>query len=532
MAELIDEAGAGGWGVGAVAHKRPHRASPASALTAEVFPPPHVSRTTAMAPQPPLPSPQRRLRLAAAVVLALTLSACTVGPEYVRPEQPLPAAFDQAAAEQRGAMQESLLWSSFGSAELNTLIARALEANTTVAQAAARLAETRALSGLSVYSLFPTVTANAGAERSSPSGRDPFIPPDATQRTDTYRAGFDASWEIDLFGNLRNQRNAIYQRADADAAALADTQLSIVAETAQAWFALRGARQLLALRQQQHANQLANVELLQTLLDAGRGTALDVARAQTQASSLAALVPLAESEVVRQEQRLAVLTAWPLDTLRDALADDASLPALPALTTVGTPQEWLLRRPDVRAAERRLAAAYSDIGVEQAQFFPILTLLGSGGWTATTFAALGESAAQRWAFGPSLTWRFLDFGRVKQNVKAAEARAEGAIAAYQESVLRALEDTENSLAGLRSANRRGVELDAARSAAAEAHRLARLRFDNGATSYLEVLDAERTLLDLEAQALQARTDQATALAAVYKALAGDFAAAAPGVASL
>jgi len=477
-----------------------------------------------------LVSPHHRLALA--VALTLSLGACTVGPDYVRPEQPLPAQFDQAEEEQRGVLQKSQLWSSFGSVELNALIARALDANTTVAQAAARLAETRALSGLSVYSLFPTVTANAGAERSSPSGRDPFIPPDATQRTDTYRAGFDASWEIDLFGSLRNQRNSIYQRVDADAAALADSQLSIVAETAQSWFALRGARQLLRLRQQQHANQVANVKLLQTLLDAGRGTALDVARAQSQASSLAALVPLAEADVVRQEQRLSVLTAWPLETLRSALADDAEIPALPSLTTVGTPQEWLQRRPDVRAAERRLAAAYSDIGVEQAQYFPILTLLGSGGWTATTFAALGESAAQRWAFGPSLSWRFLDFGRVKQNVRAAEARADGAIAAYQESVLRALEDTENALAGLRTANRRRVELEAARSAAAEATRLARLRFDNGATGYLEVLDAERTLLDLESQALQARTDQGTALAAVYKALAGDFAAAAPADAAL
>jgi outer membrane protein, multidrug efflux system len=473
-----------------------------------------------------------RQRLALAAALSLGLGACTVGPAYVRPEQPLPAAFDQAAAEQRGALQASLLWSSFGSTELNTLLARALEANTSVAQAAARLAETRALSGLSVYSLFPTVTAKADAERSSPSGRDPFIPPDATQRTDTYRAGFDAAWEIDLFGNLRNQRNAIYQRVDADAAALADVQLSIVAETAQAWFALRGARQQLALRRQQQANQEANVALLQTLLDAGRGTALDVARAQTQASSIAALVAPAEAEVVRQEQRLAVLTAWPLDQLRARLAEDASLPPLPALSTVGTPQEWLLRRPDVRAAERRLAAAYSDIGVEQAQFFPILSLLGSGGWTATSFAALGGATAQRWAFGPSLSWRFLDFGRVKQNVKAAEARAEGAIAAYRESVLRALEDTENALAALRSANQRGVALDAARDAAAEATRLARLRFDNGAASYLEVLDAERTLLDLESQALQARTDQATALAAVYKALAGDFAAAASATAAL
>lgn len=459
-----------------------------------------------------------------ALAAAVALSACTVGPDYVRPELPLPERFDQAA--EAAQTPKALLWSSLGDERLNRLLHRALEANTSIAQAAARLNETRALSGLTVYSLFPTVTASAGGERNQPSGRDPFIPPDAASRTDTYRAGFDAAWEIDLFGNLRNQSNAIYQRVDADAAALADVQLSIVAEVAQTWFALQGARQHLALRQQQLRNQEGNVNLLTQLFEAGRGSQLDVARAEAQRRSVAARLPQAESELVRQEQRLAVLTAWPLETLREQLGEPAPLAELPELATVGTPADWLQRRPDIRAAERRIAAAYSDVGYETAQYLPILTLLGDFGWTATSFGKLGSSGAERWSFGPSLSWRFLDFGRVKQQVKAAEARAAGAEAAYRETVLRALEETENALARLRAANRSSVELEAAREAAAQAERLARLRFDNGASGYLEVLDAERSLLELESEALQSRIDQATALAAVYKALAGDFAVAA------
>jgi multidrug efflux system outer membrane protein len=459
----------------------------------------------------------------------VTLSACTVGPDYVRPELPLPERFDQAA--QTASAPQTLLWSSLGDEQLSRLIHRALEANTSIAQSAARLTETRALSGLSVYSLFPTVTAGGSAERNQPSGRDPFIPPDAAARTDTYRAGFDAAWEIDLFGNLRNQSNAIYQRVDADAAALADVQLSIVAEVAQGVFALRGAQQQLALRQQQLRNQEGNVNLLTQLFEAGRGSQVDVARAEVQRRSVAAQLPQAEADVARQEQRLAVLTAWPLATLREQLGEPAPLGALPALSTIGTPADWLQRRPDIRAAERRIAAAYSDVGYETAQYFPILTLLGDFGWTATSFGKLGSSGAERWSFGPSLSWRFLDFGRVKQNVKAAEARAAGAEAAYRDTVLRALEETENALARLRAANRSGVELEAARVAAAEAESLARLRFENGASSYLEVLDAERSLLELETQALQSRIDQATALAAVYKALAGDFALAVPAAAA-
>lgn len=467
------------------------------------------------------------MRKPLAIALAVALvSGCTVGPQHVRPEMELGERFDQAA-DQAAEPLSSALWSSFRSPGLDTLIARAVEANTSLAQAASRLAETRALAGLSVYSLFPTVTAAADAERSQPSGRDPFLPADQG-RTDTYRAGFDASWEIDLFGSLRNQKRAILQRVDADAAALRDARLAVVAEVAQAWFALQGARQQLALRQRQIGNLEHNLKLLQAMFEAGRVTALDVARAETQLRSLAAQKPADEAELSRHEQRLAVLTAWPVATLRQQVGDSVEPQVMPILTTLGTPREWLLRRPDIEAAERRLAAARSDVGYEQAQYFPILSLLGDAGWTATSFSGLGGQSSERWSFGPSLSWRFLDFGRVRQNVRAAEARVDGAVAAYQETVLRALEETENALAGLRAANQRAVELDAAVVAADRALELVRLRFEAGAVSYLEVLDAERTQLDLHSQQLAARTAQGTALAALYKALAGDFAEASSG----
>ena len=463
----------------------------------------------------------RRLMVTAVVA---GLAGCTVGPDYVRPEVALPERFVEAPAGATQAVPGEL-WSSLGNEELDRLITRALQANTTIAQALARLDETRAYAGLTTYSLFPTVTANASAERSQPSSKDPFIPPNAVQRTDTYRAGFDASWEIDLFGSLRNQSNQIFEEVEANTAALRDVQLSITAEVAQTWFALRGAEQLLALREQQSDNLRSSVELQQTLLDAGRGNSLDLARIQTLAAVQAAQVAPAEAERVRQEQRLAALTGWSIETLREQLAPAAELMPLPPLSTVGSPDEWLLRRPDVRAAERRIAAAYSDIGFETAQYFPILTLNGSYGWTAQAFGNLGNSGSDRSTFGPSLSWRFLDFGRVRQYVRAAEARANGAIAAYQEAVLRALEDVENSFAGLRAANQSAIELARAQTSSADALRLSRLRLDAGASSYLDVLDSERTHLDLQTQALQARIRQATALVVVYKALAGDFAVA-------
>ncbi|MGH8251803.1 MAG: efflux transporter outer membrane subunit [Steroidobacteraceae bacterium] len=465
----------------------------------------------------------RRLLIAALlpVLLLVLLAACTVGPRHRVPETPLPARFDQAQAEATAEPVVSSLWSGFASTELDELIARALEANTTIAQAAARLAETRALSGLAIYSWFPTVTAAAGRERAQISGGEPFAPPGGLL-TDTYRAGFDASWEIDLFGGLRNENRAIKRRAEADAALLGDAQLSIVAETAQTWFALIGARERLELRRQQLANQQDGVEILEARVEAGNSSALDLAQAEAQMRSVAASIPEAEADVVRQEQRLAVLTAWPIATLREKISPATGIPELPQLVATGTPEEWMKRRPDIRAAERQLAAANSDVGDEIAEFFPKIELLGSFGWTAGDRDDIGKEGAERWSYGPSISWSFLNFGRVRQNVKAAEARRDGAIALYQETVLQALEETENALAGFRTANRSEDELRAGAAAAFEAARLARMRYDVGAGDYLAVLDAERTQLDLEDQHLQSETRRVTALAALYKALAGDL----------
>lgn len=456
--------------------------------------------------------------LLAGAVAAL-LTACTVGPRHAVPEVPLPQSFDQSTAEATQQTVVPKVWSGFGSAELDALVVRALEANTTIAQAAARLAETRALSGLSIYSWFPTITAEGEQRKSQFSGQDPFSQPGDFE---TWRAGFDASWEIDLFGSLRNEQHAIDRRAEADAAALADARLSIIAETAQSWFSLVGARERLALQRRQLANLEENVAIMQARVDAGSSNALDLQRAITQARSLAASVPDSEAEVVRQEQRLAVLTAWTVGELRAHLSERAMIPELPALVATGTPEQWMKRRPDIREAERRLAAATADVGDEIAEYFPKLNLVGEFGWTSDTRKALGEPETERWFYGPSLSWSFLDFGRVRQYVKAAEARREGAIAAYQETILRALEETENALAGFRAANQSEDELRAAAAAAAEAARLARMRYDVGATDYLTLLDAERTMLDLEDRHVQAESRRATALAALYKALAGDF----------
>lgn len=458
-----------------------------------------------------------------ATLAALALAGCTVGPDHVPPEPELPETFVEAPVGAADGFDDvGALWAVFDEPELAALIARARERNLTLAEAAALRDETRALSGLRIYSLFPTITAEGQRERVTQSEDDPFAFPfgGVAERN---LAGFDMAWEIDLFGSLRRQAEGIVRRDEADTAAYYATELSIVAETAQAYFAWRGAALRIALLEKNLANQADNVSILERALEAGSGTALDVARARALERSVAATLPAARVARTQAEQRLAVLTAQTPAELRAQLAPPAAMPAMPEFVPVGTPAEWLARRPDVLSAERRLAEAVSGVGVETAELYPRLELLGSFGWTGLSESAIGQQSGERWRFAPTLSWRFLDLGRVRRNIEAAEARAAGAYARFEQAWRLALEETENALANYVATSETVATLEVAVSEAEDASRLARLRYDNGADSFLAVLDAERTSLDLQDQLAVAMTDRATALAALYKALGGSFA---------
>ena len=459
------------------------------------------------------------------IMLALCVGGCAVGPDYELPERELPESFVNAEVTADAAEQTaSGLWESFGEPELTRLIDLALQNNTTIAGALATLNETRALSNLAVYSLLPTVDMSAAVERTRQSPQDPFSFPGAGV-VERYRAGFDAAWEIDLFGSLRRQSERIRYLAEADEASLHAVRISIIAEVAQTWFQWQGETLRLRLLEANLENQAESVGILEAQLDAGRGTALDVARARAIERQLAAALPPARASVSRAEQRLAALTGMPAATLRESLEEPDGLPPLPRLIAVGTPAEWLTRRPDVYAAERRLAAATAAIGVQTAEFYPKFTLLGSFGWTGTSSSAIGDSGAERWQTAPEISWRILDYGRIRQRVEASEARAAGALAAFDEAWLTAIEETENAMANYRATTERAARLEEAVRESTQAAELAKLRFDVGADGYLSVLDADRTRIDLDNQLALARTDRATALAALYKALGGDFAAA-------
>jgi multidrug efflux system outer membrane protein len=463
--------------------------------------------------------------LLAAAVAAALLDGCAVGPRYHRPEAPVPAQFDEGQAAYDAAHPPaSALWHSFGDPTLDRLIDLALANNRTLVQAAAELNQARALRGIEYFALLPTITANGSRSTQHYSSENPLVPPGIGKVT-TFQDGFDASWEIDVFGGAVSAARAANAEVQASKAGLEAARQSVVAEVAQAYFSLRAEQERLRIQHRNVANLEENQQLLEARLEGGRNTELDVSRGRAQLLGTEALVPQTEATITRDEQRLAVLTAQPIELLRTQLGDPKPLPPMPQLVAIGNPQDWFRRRPDIRQAEQQLISQNAQISVEAANYFPQLTLLGGFGWTAEKASDLGRTSARQWNYGPSLSWSFLDIGRVHQRVKAQEAATAGAVAAYQNTVLLALEETENALAGYRAANRAAILLGDAAASARAATQIARAQFEAGAVDTLVLLDAERSQLSLEDQLATAESQRATALAALYKALVGDFAAA-------
>jgi multidrug efflux system outer membrane protein len=266
-------------------------------------------------------------------------------------------------------------------------------------------------------------------------------------------------------------------------------------------------------------NQATTLKLAEDLLNGGQGTQLDVARARSLLNATLASIPPVEADIERAAHRIAVLDGRPPTALTQELSKPAKPPAIPVELVLSNPADLLRRRPDVRAAERSLAAATARIGVQVADLFPRVTVVGSIGLEASTLSGLGGAGSGAWNFGPHISWAAFDLGRVRQRIKEADARAEGALAIYERTALLALEETENSLVTLGHERQRLAYLHEAEHAGAEAVELARQRYRDGIADFLSVLDAERTLLSLQDQLVTSETRTATSFVALYKALA-------------
>jgi multidrug efflux system outer membrane protein len=466
----------------------------------------------------------------AAILAAAALAGCAVGPNYHQPEIPVDTHF--ANAGERGFDEGDAVehyWLSFADPLLTRLIDDALAHNKDLAVAAANLRAARAAARLAGFDQYPTVTF-AGSYTHNLDSQEQLPGIDMHDREfDAAQAGFDGLWELDLFGRVR--RNVEASRADvgASAATLQDARVSVIAEAARDYFILRGLQDQLSLTERNANNQLSSLNLTRNRLEAGRGNELDTSRAEAQWQTTLASIPSLQASIATTIYRLSVLTGRQPTALLGLLASQAPQPALPALNAISTPEQMLRRRPDVRVAERHLAAATARVGVATGDLFPRVTLIGEVGYFAPTFGDFGQSEARFFSVGPSISWAAFDLGRVRARISSAKAQTDAAFAAYEGAVLGALEDTEGSLISYGRAQSRREALAVAAAASDKAADLARKRFEGGLIDFLEVLDAERTALSAELVLSQSRTDAATSLIAVYKALGAGWQISSPNM---
>ena len=471
-------------------------------------------------------------RLVGGMAAAAVLAGCAVGPNYHRPETPVDTHF--ANAGEPGLKDGDAVeryWTGFADPLLNGLIDDALAHNKDLGVAEANLRAARAARRLAGFDQFPTVTFAGSYSHILDSKQQlPFY--DRHDREfDSAQSAFDGLWELDLFGRVRRNVEAASADVGASAATLRDARVSVIAEVARDYFILRGLQDQLALTMRNADNQLSTAKLTRTRLEAGRGNELDTARAEAQWQTTLASIPTLQASIATTTYRLSVLTGRQPTALGERLSPQAPMPALPPLNGIGTPEQLLRRRPDVRVAERRLAAATARVGVAMGDLFPKVTIVGDWGYQAPTFGAFGSRNAESFSVGPSITWAAFDLGRVRARISSAKAETDAALSGYEGAVLNALEDTEGTLITYGRSQFRRDALQLAAAASDKAADLARRRFEGGLIDFLEVLDAERTALSAELLLSQGRTDVATSLVAVYKALGAGWAVSESNVAA-
>ena len=468
------------------------------------------------------PSNTSGLWLACCIAVIVTIATgCAVGPRYRRPTTAAPAEFDQSRSiGDSSTPAETEWWKGFRDPLMEGLIQTAVTNNHDLRLAQSRLLEARALWTQARFDFVPTVRSenyyeNLQTSRATQADRDR-----SGRHNELYRAGFDATWELDLWGKTRRNTEAARATVEAVEASRDDVLISVRAEVAINYLELRGLQNQLVVAQRNATNQTEILVLAEALRDGGQGTQLDVARARSLLNAtLASIAPL-ESDLEQAKHRIGVLCGLPPASLKEKLRERAPLPKIPTQITLGSPADLLRRRPDLRAAERSLAAATARIGVETADLFPSVTFVGSIGLQANRLSEFDQAGTDAWGFGPHLSWAALDLGRVRQRIRIANARAEGALISYEKTVLLALEETENALAGFGGQRQRLAYLREAERAAAEAVALARQRYRDGVSDFLGVLDAERTLLSLQEQLVTSETFTATSLVRLYKSLGG------------
>jgi multidrug efflux system outer membrane protein len=456
------------------------------------------------------------------VILSATLltASCAVGPNYRAPEV-APAVVQNAQSNLFVTQSpEALWWQEFADPELDALERRALAANLDLRSGYDRVRAARAVFVERKLDYAPHVQLD-GAYSHFDEQQPGFGPARINAQSDSL--GFDAAWEIDLFGHVRRSVEAARADLGAEQANYHDAQVTVAAEVARNYFELRGAQKRLLVARQNLGTEHQSLELTQLLDETGRGSELDVQRSRARLKATEATIPPLEAAEKQAAYRLAVLLGERPGALDEELkpADVATYAkALP----IGDPTELLRRRPDVRAAERQLAAATARVGVATADMFPRVNVAGFVGFLSgdvgRLFGTTSDNNAKAWSITPTVSWAAFDLGSVRARLHASEAQSDAAAANYAQVVLTALEDTENSFVAYSSRQTQLKSLTEQAQASRRATELADTQYREGVADFLVLLDAQRTQLDAEDSVAQAETSVNVSVVAIYKALGG------------
>lgn len=460
------------------------------------------------------------LQGAGALAIAMLVSACAVGPNYRAPA-PATAVIAGAHTTEFLATDPQLSWwQEFGDPELDGLVTRALGANLDLRAALARVREARAVFSESRYDFAPHVpltAAYAKGDEQQPGFGTARIPVESDS------LGFDAQWELDLFGHVRRSVEAARADLGAEQADLRGAEVTVAAEVARNYFELRGTQTRLDVARRNLDSEAKTEDLTRIRYEGGRVTELDVERARARLEATQASIPPLEAQERQAMYRLAVLLGQRPGTL-DAELAPVQIRAFATALPVGDTGALLRQRPDVRAAERRLAAASARVGVATADLFPRVTVSGFVGFLSGNvghlFSTGGGDDARAWSVTPTVSWAALDFGSVRARLRGREAEFDAASAAYGQTVLLALEETENSFVGYAKQQSALTSLTEQARASAHATEIADLQYRAGVTDFLTLLDAQRTQLEAEDAVVQAQTQVNVRAVAIYKALGG------------
>ena len=488
---------------------------------------------------------------------AFTLTTCAVGPDYKAPEAKVPAAWSGLPAKGVSARSIDIVrwWETFSDPMLNSLVERAVASNLDVRIAEARLREARAARDVTAADLWPNLNSSgtysrthvntkasssgSKAETSSQSQSQPAASAQGQAQTtakasttssakrpsshaDLFKAGFDATWELDIFGGVRRSVEA----ADATIGAAQEDYraviVSLLAEVALNYADLCGVQRRITITENNLKTQKDTLEITQARYDAGLTSKIDVLKASAEVAATQSQIPALEALAKRSVHRLGILTGKEPGALLSELSQPRPIPPVPLEVPVDLPSDLLRRRPDIAAAERRLAAATAGIGVAVAELFPKFSLTGSFGRQGEHFRDLRVGSNKTLTYGPEIQWPIFEAGRITANIKVQNARQEQALGTYEKAVLTALEDVENSLVDYSNEQTRQLSLSEAVTSNLESVTLSRDLYTQGLTDFLNVLDAQRALYITQDQLVQSEQKVVTNLIALYKALGGGW----------